>query len=109
MKLAVVSCAGAVFAVLAIALLTTSAQAQITSIAGPDSPPLVRGTCFTTTDAKAPHFRVEEIRNNWVRVATEADKNQTNTLVRVETRWLNAIRFAEIITLSGPKACDFLE
>ena len=51
----------------------------------------------------------QEVCNGWIRVATAADKNQTNTLVRVETRWVNVAYFQEIVTLSGPKACDFLD
>ena len=97
-------------AVLVVGLLTPSAHAQISAISGPDQPPpLLRGTCFATADALQRHFRVEEVRNGWIRVATAADKNQTNVFVRIETRWLNAIRFHEVVTLSGPKACDFLE
>ena len=109
MRLAFVSSLVALSVVLAATLLTRSVHAQITSISGPDQPSLIRGSCFATVNNKDRHLRVEEIRNAWIRVAIAADKTQTNTLVRVETRWINAAYLQEIVTLSGPKACDFLE
>jgi hypothetical protein len=96
-------------AALTAALQMPSAHAQISSFASPEVPPsLLRGTCFATA-ATNQHFRVEEVRNGWIRVATAADKNQTNSFVRIESRWLHWSRFPEIVTLSGPKACDFPE
>ena len=110
MKLAFGSFVVAGFTVLAGALLMPSAHAQISSMSGLDQPPpLIRGICFATTDNQARHFRVEEVRNGWIRVATAADKTQTNPFVRVESRWLNGLHFHEVVTLSGPKACDFLD
>lgn len=108
MKLAFVALVVAGFAFVAGALLVPSAQAQITSISGPDQlPALVRGTCFSTADDRARHVRVEEVRNAWIRVSIAADRNQTTTLVRIESRWMNGAWFREVVILSGPKACDF--
>jgi hypothetical protein len=103
-----------VLAIAGIATLTAvlhmpSAHAQIGSFTSPELPPsLLRGTCFAAAGVDR-HFRVEEVRNGWVRVATAADKNQTNPFVKVESRWLHWSRFPEVVTLSGPKACDFLD
>jgi hypothetical protein len=100
----------AAFAVLAGASAVPAAHAQITSISGPDQPPaLLRGVCFATVANQERHFRVEEVRNNWIRVSTAPDKNQTNSFVNVQTRWLNALYLVEVVTLTGPKACDFPE
>ena len=96
----------ACMAALAAALHVPSAHAQISSFPSEEPPSLFRGTCFATAPTNQ-HFRVEEIRNGWIRVATAADKNQTDSFVRVESRWLHWSRFPEIVTLSGPKACDF--
>jgi hypothetical protein len=109
-KLAVVSLAIVVVALVAGARLTPSAHAQISSITGLDQvPPFLRGTCFASPGAANLHYRVEEVRGPWVRVATAADKNQTNSFVRIEARWLQVARFQEVVLISGPKACDFLD
>jgi hypothetical protein len=108
-QLAVISSVVAATIVLVATLNSWSAHAQAISIVGSDWPPLVRGTCFATTAAQDRHLRVEEIRSGWIRVAIAADKNQTNTLVRIESRWMNAVYAQEIVTISGPKACDFLD
>jgi hypothetical protein len=100
----------AAFAAFAGARAVPAAHAQITSIAGPDQPPaLFRGTCFASVAKQDRHFRVDEVRNGWIRVSTAPDKNQTNSFVNVQTRWLNALYLVEIVTLTGPKACDFPE
>lgn len=110
MKLALGSIVVLAVAVLAGARLTPSAHAQISTIAALDQlPPLLRGICFASIDATERHLRVEELRGPWVRVAIAADKNQTNSFVRIESRWLHATWLKEVVILSGPKACDFLD
>ena len=110
MKFALGSLLAAGLTMLAGAWLMPGAQAQISSISSADQlPPVIRGTCFATTDNRERHLRVEEVRNGWIRVATAGDKNQTNSLIRVESRWLNPVHIRELTILSGPKACDFLE
>ena len=108
MKFAVSSLAIAVVALVVGARFTPSTHAQISSITGLDQvPPFLRGTCFASTGTANLHYRVEEVRGPWVRVAIAADKNQTNSFVRIEARWLQVARFQELVLISGPKACDF--
>jgi hypothetical protein len=84
-------------------MLMPPTHAQIGSFSGWDPPPaLLRGVCFATVDNQSRHFRVEEVRNGWIRIATAVDKIQVSSFVRVESRWLNAATFREIVTLSGP-------